>query len=106
MAAARIEIDQVDRAFAVHRHAGTVAARAAARPRATTGICGGSGTIVYFYATQHGYLAITAVLTSLYPAITIVLARVVLGERLTPLRLASLVLAGACVALIAVGGAG
>jgi drug/metabolite transporter (DMT)-like permease len=71
-----------------------------------TGMCGGTGTILYFYATQHGLLAVTAVLTSLYPAITIVLARVLLGERLTVLRLGGLVLAGACVALIAVGGAG
>jgi drug/metabolite transporter (DMT)-like permease len=69
-------------------------------------MCGGTGTILYFYATQHGLLAVTAVLTSLYPAITIVLARVLLGERLTVLRLGGLVLAGACVALIAVGGAG
>jgi drug/metabolite transporter (DMT)-like permease len=71
-----------------------------------TGMCGGTGTILYFYATQHGLLAVTAVLTSLYPAITIVLARVLLGERLTVLRLGGLVLAGACVTLIAVGGAG
>ena len=48
----------------------------------------------------------TAVLTSLYPAITIVLARTVLGERLTRLRLTGLALAAACVALIAAGGAG
>jgi drug/metabolite transporter (DMT)-like permease len=73
---------------------------------AMTGVCGGTGTILYFYSTQHGFLAVTAVLTSLYPAITIVLARVMLGERLTFLRLMGLVLAGACVALIAVGGAG
>jgi drug/metabolite transporter (DMT)-like permease len=71
-----------------------------------TGVCGGTGTILYFYATQHGLLAVTAVLTSLYPAITILLAWVLLGERLTRLRLTGLVLAGACVALIAVGGAG
>ena len=45
-------------------------------------------------------------LTSLYPAVTIVLARTMLGERLTVLRLAGLTLAAACVALIAVGGAG
>ncbi len=46
------------------------------------------------------------VLTSLYPAVTIVLARTVLGERLTGLRLGGLALAGACVGLIAAGGAG
>jgi len=80
-----------------------------ARPRvlaAITGATGASGTILYFLATHDGFLAVTAVLTSLYPAVTIVLARAMLGERLTALRLAGLTLAGACVALIAVGGAG
>jgi drug/metabolite transporter (DMT)-like permease len=71
-----------------------------------TGATGASGTILYFFATHEGFLAVTAVLTSLYPAVTIVLARTVLGERLTGLRLTGLALAGACVALIAVGGAG
>ena len=71
-----------------------------------TGVSGGTGTILYFYATQHGLLAVVAVLTSLYPAITIAAARTLLGERLTWIRLAGLALAGACVALIAVGGAG
>ena len=81
----------------------------AARPRllaVITGAAGASGTILFFFATHRGFLAITAVLTSLYPAVTIVLARTMLGERLTALRLAGLALAGACVALIAVGGAG
>ncbi len=45
-------------------------------------------------------------LTSLYPAVTIVLARIMLGERLTALRLGGLGLAGRVVTLIAVGGAG
>jgi drug/metabolite transporter (DMT)-like permease len=71
-----------------------------------TGLTGAAGTVSYFFATHEGFLAITAVLTSLYPAVTIVLARAVLGERLTGLRLAGLALAAACVALIAAGGAG
>jgi drug/metabolite transporter (DMT)-like permease len=71
-----------------------------------TGVAGAAGTLFYFFATHDGLLAVTAVLTSLYPASTIVLARVVLGERLTRLRLTGLVLAGGCVALIAAGGAG
>jgi len=71
-----------------------------------TGAAGAAGTILFFLATHQGFLAITAVLTSLYPAVTIVLARVMLGERLTALRLTGLALAGACVALIAAGGAG
>jgi len=73
---------------------------------AVTGATGAAGTILYFLATHQGLLAVTAVLTSLYPAVTIVLARVVLGERLTRLRLAGLALAAGCVALIAAGGAG
>jgi len=80
----------------------------AARPgwlAVTTGVTGALGTISYFFATHEGFLAVTAVLTSLYPAVTIVAARIVVGERLTVLRLAGLALAAACVALIAVGGA-
>ena len=69
-----------------------------------TGAAGATGTILFFLATHQGFLAVTAVLTSLYPAVTIVLARTVLGERLTALRLGGLVTAGACVTLIALGG--
>ena len=47
----------------------------------------------------------TAVLTSLYPAVTIVLARVFAGERLTAVRLTGLCLAGVSVGLIAAAGA-
>jgi len=78
------------------------------RPRllaALAGATGSAGTILFFLATHKGFLAVTAVLTSLYPAMTILLARVLLGERLTALRLGGLVMAGACVALIALGGA-
>ena len=76
------------------------------RPAAVAGLTGGPATIFYFVATHHGLLAVTAVITSLYPAVTIMLARVVLGERLTAIRLAGLSLAAASVALIAAGGAG
>jgi drug/metabolite transporter (DMT)-like permease len=76
------------------------------RPAAVAGLTGGPGTIFYFIATHHGLLAVTAVITSLYPAVTIMLARVMLGERLTAIRLAGLSLAAASVALIAAGGAG
>jgi drug/metabolite transporter (DMT)-like permease len=72
----------------------------------STGLIGTGGMIAYFYAAHDGFLAVTAVLSSLYPAVTIVLARALLGERLTPLRLTGLGLAAVCVALIAAGGAG
>ncbi len=71
-----------------------------------TGVTGGGATILYFFATHDGFLAITAVLTSLYPAVTIGLARVLASERLSAARLAGLVLAGASVTLIALGGTG
>ena len=69
------------------------------------GLGSAPGTIFYFVATHRGQLAVAAVISSLYPAVTIMLARVLLGERLTAVRLAGLVLAGASVALIAAGGA-
>jgi drug/metabolite transporter (DMT)-like permease len=73
---------------------------------AAAGLTGAPGTILYFLATHRGLLAIAAVITSLYPAVTIMFARMVLGERLTAIRLAGLALAAASVALIAAGGAG
>jgi drug/metabolite transporter (DMT)-like permease len=73
---------------------------------AATGTAGVAGTACFFAATHAGLLAVTAVIASLYPAVTILLARLVLGERLTPVRLAGLCLAAASVALIAAGGAG
>ncbi len=76
------------------------------RLAAVAGLTGAPGTIFYFLATHHGLLAVAAVITSLYPAVTIMLARVMLGERLTAIRLAGLSLAAASVALIAVGGTG
>jgi hypothetical protein len=67
---------------------------------------GATGTTMFFLSTHHGLLAITAVITALYPAVTILLARVASGERLTGLRIIGLTLAAASVALIAAGGAG
>jgi drug/metabolite transporter (DMT)-like permease len=73
---------------------------------AITGVTGAAGSLCFFVATHQGLLAVTAVITSLYPASTILLARLLLGERLTAIRIAGLALAAASVALIAVGGAG
>lgn len=57
----------------------------------------------YLAGTRTGYVSLVAVLGSLYPAATVVLARVVLAERLTRHQLAGLVLAAAGAALIAAG---
>jgi drug/metabolite transporter (DMT)-like permease len=73
---------------------------------AVAGVTGGIGTICFYVATHQGLLAVTAVITSLYPAGTVLLAQVLLRERLTPMHVVGLGMAGASVTLIAVAGAG
>jgi drug/metabolite transporter (DMT)-like permease len=80
--------------------------RGARRLSMMTGAIGATGTTMFFLSTHHGLLAVTAVITALYPAMTILLARVLSGERLTALRIIGLSLAAASVALIAAGGTG
>ncbi len=58
---------------------------------------------MYLEATRFGYLSIVAVLASLYPASTVVLARALLHERFTPTQSIGLACAAAGVACIAVG---
>jgi uncharacterized membrane protein len=41
---------------------------------------------LYLIATRYGSLSVVVTLSSLYPASTVILARVVLGERLSPLQ--------------------
>ena len=55
----------------------------------------------YFLATQRGMLSVVAVLTSLYPAVTVALARWLLHERIGRWQGVGLGLAGLSVALIA-----
>ncbi|MGK5114536.1 MULTISPECIES: EamA family transporter [unclassified Geodermatophilus] len=55
---------------------------------------------LFLLAAQQGQLAITGVLASLYPVSTVVLAQVVLRERLAGTQVAGLAAAGAAVVLI------
>jgi drug/metabolite transporter (DMT)-like permease len=59
--------------------------------------------MLYVLAARHGMLTIAATLTSLYPASTIILARLVLGERLRTIQIAGLSCAGIGVVLIGTG---
>ena len=67
------------------------------------GVLDVAANLFYLLATREGLLALVAVLTSLYPATTVVLARFVLKERLTVPQLAGLLLAGVGVGAIAAG---
>jgi drug/metabolite transporter (DMT)-like permease len=57
--------------------------------------------VLYIAAARFGLLSLVAVLTSLYPASTVFLARVVLQERLTPSQWAGVGLAACGIGLIA-----
>lgn len=70
---------------------------------AATGAFDFGAIALYLAATGTGLLAVVAVLTSLYPASTVLLARVVLHERLHRDQLVGIGLAVVAVVLIAVG---
>jgi drug/metabolite transporter (DMT)-like permease len=57
--------------------------------------------VTFAYATRHGLLSLVSVLSSLYPAVTVVLARVVHSEQLARVQLAGVVAALGGVVLIA-----
>jgi uncharacterized membrane protein len=76
------------------------------RPRAAAastlvGVAGLVATLSYFSATHAGLLAIVAVLTSLYPGVTVLLARVFLREQFSAAQRAGLALCALAVAAIA-----
>ena len=102
---------------AISRSAGTVVAFGIALATRTrppwgrggiTGIALVSGAIdaaanvCYVLATRAGLFGLAVVITSLYPGMTVLLARVVLGERMRWLQRAGLLLAAAGVVLVTV----
>lgn len=66
-----------------------------------SGALGASASGLFLVATQTGYLTVAAVITSLYPAFTVLLAALVLRERVHRAQGAGLVLCAVAVALIA-----
>ncbi len=67
------------------------------------GPLGASATGLFLLATGYGLLSIVAVISSLYPAVTVLLASALLRERIHPGQGAGLALAAAAVALVAWG---
>jgi drug/metabolite transporter (DMT)-like permease len=80
----------------VGRAAGTRVLAAAAG----SGVLDASANLCYLLATRAGLFGIAAVLTSLYPGITVLLARVVLRERMHAVQRLGLLLAAAGVVLV------
>ena len=75
----------------------------AAAAGAVSGVLGAPATGAFLLATQQGLLTVTAVLASLYPAVTVLLAATVLREHVHRGQAVGLVLCGAAVALVAAG---
>ncbi len=67
------------------------------------GPLGSLALVLYRAATGAGLLTVAVVLTSLYPAMTILLAVLLLHERITRLQGVGLALCAVCVALVAAG---
>jgi drug/metabolite transporter (DMT)-like permease len=59
--------------------------------------------VLYLLATRSGLLSLVAVLTSMYPATTVLLARFVLNEKLERIQLSGLTLATLAIIMIARG---
>lgn len=78
-------------------------------PDADRGTAAGAGILdsaansFVLLAVQEGLLTLTAVLSSLYPAMTVGLARVVDKEKLQPIQVFGLALAGIAIVCIAAG---
>jgi drug/metabolite transporter (DMT)-like permease len=103
---------------AISRSAGTVVAfgialatRTRLWPRAgggmvrialISGAIDAAANVCYVWATRVGLFGLAVVITSLYPGITVLLARLLLGERLRWIQRAGLVLAAVGVVLVTV----
>ena len=67
------------------------------------GPLGIAATGTFLYATHHGLLSVVSVIASLYPAGTVVLASVVLRERIHANQAVGLAIAAVAIALVAAG---
>lgn len=70
---------------------------------AISGVLGATATAAFLVASQSGLLTVTAVLASLYPAVTVVLAATILREHVHRSQAAGLLLCAVAVGLVASG---
>jgi drug/metabolite transporter (DMT)-like permease len=70
---------------------------------ALSGVLGASATGLFQVATHRGYLSVAAVITSLYPAFTVLLAALFLRERVHRAQGAGMALCAVAVVLVAAG---
>ncbi len=82
------------------RPAGLGAGRWVLLAAVAAGVLDASANVCYLLAVRAGLFGMAVVITSLYPGITVLLARVVLGERMRAVQRVGLVLAAAGVALV------
>ena len=68
---------------------------------ALAGLLDMSANVLYVVSTRHGMLVLVAMITSLYPASTVILARLFLHERLSGMQWLGAALAAAALVLIA-----
>jgi drug/metabolite transporter (DMT)-like permease len=87
--------------FALVSGVSFVPRRAAWRLIGVGGAFDGIGVVLYLFATFHGLLSLSALLTSFYPGFTILCARIFTRERLTLVQTIGAALAVLSVALIA-----
>jgi uncharacterized membrane protein len=82
------------------RPAGPGAGRWVLPAAVAAGVLDASANVCYVLAARAGLFGMAVVITSLYPGITVLLARVVLGERMRAVQRIGLALAAAGVAMV------
>jgi drug/metabolite transporter (DMT)-like permease len=83
------------------RPAWSGAARGVLPTALVSGAVDASANVCYVLATRTGLFGIAVVITALYPGVTVLLARIVLGERMRWIQRVGLLLAGLGVILVA-----
>ncbi len=67
------------------------------------GLCSAGATVLYQLAVRGELVSVTAVLASLYPALTVLLATWILHERMNRVQAVGLALAAGAVVFVALG---